>query len=77
VAPASGSHRISAIIDLQSDGQKRRNPCPARGATVAEINTTSPTKAILSNVLDLNANRIELSELPPQSLHKQAMDRWH
>jgi len=49
----------------------------ARGANVGPIVTTSPTKAILSNVLDLNANRIELAELPPQSLHHQAMDRWH
>jgi catechol 2,3-dioxygenase-like lactoylglutathione lyase family enzyme len=49
----------------------------ARGANVGEIITTSPTRAILSNVLDLNANRIELAELPPQSLHHQAMDRWH
>ena len=49
----------------------------ARGANVGDIVTTSPTKAILSNVLDLNGNRIELAELPPQSLHQQATDRWH
>jgi len=49
----------------------------ARGANVGEIITTSPTKAILNNVLDVNANRIELAELPPDSLHHQAMDRWH
>ena len=49
----------------------------ARGANVGDIITTSPTKAILSNILDLNGNRIELTELPPQSLHQQATDRWH
>ena len=49
----------------------------ARGANVGDIITTSPTKAVLSNVLDLNGNRIELTELPPQSLHQQATDRWH
>ena len=49
----------------------------ARGANVGEIITTSPTKAILNNVLVVNANRIELAELPPDSLHHQAMDRWH
>ncbi len=48
----------------------------ARGANVGPIITTSPTKAVLSNILDLNGNRIELAELPPQSLHHQAMDRW-
>jgi catechol 2,3-dioxygenase-like lactoylglutathione lyase family enzyme len=49
----------------------------ARGANVGEINTGSPTKAILSNILDVNGNRIELAELPPQSLHQQATERWH
>jgi catechol 2,3-dioxygenase-like lactoylglutathione lyase family enzyme len=49
----------------------------ARGANVGEINTTSPTKAVLSNILDPNGNRIELAELPADSLHHQAMDRWH
>lgn len=46
-----------------------------RGADVSEIRLSS-TKAILSNVIDLNGVRMELSELPPESLHRQAMDRW-
>jgi hypothetical protein len=46
-----------------------------RGATVSEIRL-SPTKAILSNVTDPNGVRMELLELPPESLHRQAMDRW-
>ena len=46
-----------------------------RGANVAEIRV-SGTKAILSNVTDPNGNRMELLELPPDSLHRQAMDRW-
>jgi len=46
-----------------------------RGADVSEIRT-SPTKAILSNITDLNGIRIELAELPPESLHRQAMNRW-
>ena len=49
----------------------------SRGANVGEIIIPSPTKAVLSNILDLNGNRIELAELPPESLHHQAMDRWH
>jgi len=46
-----------------------------RGANVSEIRT-SPTKAILSNITDLNGIRIELAELTPESSHRQAMDRW-
>jgi catechol 2,3-dioxygenase-like lactoylglutathione lyase family enzyme len=46
-----------------------------RGANVSEIRT-SGTKAILSNITDPNGVRIELAELPPDSLHRQAMDRW-
>ncbi len=46
-----------------------------RGADVGEIRT-SGTKAILSNIMDPNGVRIELAELPPDSLHRQAMDRW-
>jgi len=46
-----------------------------RGANLAETRV-SPTKAILSNITDLNGIRIELAELPPESLHRQAMERW-
>jgi catechol 2,3-dioxygenase-like lactoylglutathione lyase family enzyme len=47
----------------------------ARGASVSEIRT-SPTKAVLSNITDPNSIRIELAELPPESQHRQAMNRW-
>ena len=46
-----------------------------RGANVSETRV-SPTKAILSNITDPNGVRIELAELPPESAHRQAMDRW-
>jgi catechol 2,3-dioxygenase-like lactoylglutathione lyase family enzyme len=46
-----------------------------RGANVSEIRT-SGTKAILSNITDPNGVRIELAELPPESMHRQAMERW-
>jgi catechol 2,3-dioxygenase-like lactoylglutathione lyase family enzyme len=46
-----------------------------RGANVGEIRP-SATKAILSNITDPNGIRIELAELPPDSLHRQAMERW-
>ena len=46
-----------------------------RGAAVGPINN-SATKAVLSNIVDPNGVRMELLELPPDSLHRQAMDRW-
>jgi len=46
-----------------------------RGANVSETRT-SGTKAILSNITDPNGVRIELAELPADSLHRQAMERW-
>jgi methylmalonyl-CoA/ethylmalonyl-CoA epimerase len=47
-----------------------------RGANVSEIRGSS-TNAVLSNITDLNGIRIELAELPPESLHRQAMERWN
>ena len=47
----------------------------ARGANVLETRV-SPTRAILSNVVDPNGIRMELAELPPESFHRQAMERW-
>jgi catechol 2,3-dioxygenase-like lactoylglutathione lyase family enzyme len=47
-----------------------------RGADVSDINV-SGTKAILSNFTAPNGIRMELTELPPDSLHRQAMNRWH
>ena len=47
----------------------------ARGVNVGEIRQ-SDTKAVLNNITDINGLRIELAELPPQSMHRQAMDRW-
>jgi len=46
-----------------------------RGADVSDTRV-SATKAILANITDPNGVRIELAELPPESLHRQAMDRW-
>ena len=46
-----------------------------RGANVTEPRV-SATKAVLANITDLNGNRIELAELPAESLHRQAMERW-
>jgi catechol 2,3-dioxygenase-like lactoylglutathione lyase family enzyme len=46
-----------------------------RGADVSETRV-SPTKAILANITDPNGIRIELAELPADSEHRKAMDRW-
>ena len=46
-----------------------------RGAAVSETRVSN-TKAIISNVTDRNGVRMELLELPPDSLHRKAMDRW-
>jgi catechol 2,3-dioxygenase-like lactoylglutathione lyase family enzyme len=46
-----------------------------RGANVSETRV-SPTKAVLANITDPNGIRIELAELPADSAHRKAMDRW-
>src|SRR5437773_1179349 len=46
-----------------------------RGADVSD-SRVSPTKAILANITAPNGIRIELAELPAESLHRQAMERW-
>lgn len=47
----------------------------AQGITVTNTNV-SDTKAILANITDPYMGRIELAELPAESLHRQASDRW-
>jgi 4-hydroxyphenylpyruvate dioxygenase-like putative hemolysin len=46
-----------------------------RGLTVTDTNT-SDTKAILANITDPYMGRIELTELPPESLHYKAIQNW-
>jgi len=46
-----------------------------RGAAVGET-VNSTTKAVLNYVTDPNGVRMELLELPPDSLLRRAMDRW-
>jgi len=48
-----------------------------RGATASEPGAPSGfSHAILANVTDLNGIRIELAELPPDSLQRKASDSW-
>jgi catechol 2,3-dioxygenase-like lactoylglutathione lyase family enzyme len=45
------------------------------GLTVSNTNT-SDTKAVLANITDPYMGRIELAELPPESLHYKAIQSW-
>jgi catechol 2,3-dioxygenase-like lactoylglutathione lyase family enzyme len=45
------------------------------GVMVSDTNT-SDTKAILANITDPYMGRIELAELPPESLHQKAIQSW-
>jgi catechol 2,3-dioxygenase-like lactoylglutathione lyase family enzyme len=45
------------------------------GVTVSNTNV-SDTKAILANITDPYMGRIELAELPPESLHQKAIQSW-
>jgi hypothetical protein len=45
------------------------------GLTVTDPNT-SDTKAILANITDPYMGRIELAELPADSLHVKAIQSW-
>src|SRR6266853_305043 len=67
-----GLNHFGVVVDKMTDATAMFKQ---RGANVAEIRL-SGTKAILSNVTDPNGVRMELLELPPESSHRQAMDRW-
>jgi catechol 2,3-dioxygenase-like lactoylglutathione lyase family enzyme len=45
------------------------------GVMVSDTNT-SDAKAILANITDPYRGRIELTELPPESLHYKAIQNW-
>ena len=45
------------------------------GLTVTDTNP-SDTKAILANITDPYMGRIELTELPPESMHYKAIQSW-
>ena len=47
----------------------------AKGLTVSDT-TLSDTRAILANITDPYMGRIELTELPPESLHYKAIQNW-
>ena len=69
--PAGFSH-YGLVVDnaAQSVARFRGN-----GLTVTDPNR-SDTKAILANITDPYMGRIELTELPPDSLHYKAIQNW-
>lgn len=74
--PANGRPLGVSHFGLHVDNMKNAIAMfKGRGANPEE-SRLSGTKAILSNITDPYGNRMELSELPPESLHRQAMNRW-
>lgn len=69
--PAGISHFGIHVDDMEGAVAMFRQ----RGADVADPRG-SGTNAILSNVTDPNGIRIELLELPPNSEHARATERW-
>ena len=69
--PAGFSHYGLVVGSAaQAVARFRRN-----GLTVTDTNV-SDTKAILANITDPYMGRIELTELPPESLHYKAIQNW-
>ena len=69
----AGIYHFGVVVD---DMAQATAMWKSRGADVREITPSSGTKAILSNIYDPNGVRMELLQLPPDSLHAQATNRW-
>ena len=69
----AGIYHFGVVVD---DINQAAAMWKARGADVRPITPSSGTKAILSNIIDPNGVRMELLQLPPESLHAQATSRW-
>ena len=69
--PAGFSHYGLHVENVaQAVAMFRKN-----GLTVTDTNV-SDTKAILANITDPYMGRIELTELPPESMHYKAIQSW-
>jgi catechol 2,3-dioxygenase-like lactoylglutathione lyase family enzyme len=69
--PAGFSH-YGLVVDNAAQAVARFR---SRGLTVTDT-TPSDTKAILANITDPYMGRIELTELPPESMHYKAIQSW-
>ena len=47
-----------------------------KGGVMVSDTNVSDTKAILANITDPYMGRIELAELPPESMHQKAIQSW-
>jgi catechol 2,3-dioxygenase-like lactoylglutathione lyase family enzyme len=70
--PAGFTHYGLHVENAKSAIQMFRQ----RGATVSDANASVDTKAVLANITDPYMGRIELAELPAESLQRTAIDRW-
>ncbi len=69
--PAGFTHYGLHVDNVaESVARFRRN-----GVTVSDTNV-SDTKAILANITDPYMGRIELAQLPPESMHYKAIESW-
>jgi catechol 2,3-dioxygenase-like lactoylglutathione lyase family enzyme len=69
--PAGISHVGLRVEDIRATIAALKQ----RGVTVEEARVSS-TKSMIANVTGPEGVRIELSELPPESLQRKAMDSW-
>ena len=69
--PAGFSHYGLQVENAADSVAKFRK----NGLTVTNTNL-SDTKAIIANITDPYMGRIELTELPPESMHYKAIQRW-
>ena len=79
ITPASDTLLAGTIthMGIQSDDVKAAvAQIRANGGDIQDARPSASTKALLSNINDPNGIRSELIELTPDSLHKQAVDRW-
>jgi catechol 2,3-dioxygenase-like lactoylglutathione lyase family enzyme len=76
IQPGTGPAAINHVGIVVDNMDAATAMFKQRGAKIGEINRGSDTKAILNNITDPNGLRLELAELPPASMHRQATDRW-
>ncbi len=69
--PAGFSHYGLVVDNAEQAVAQFRN----RGLTVMGPNP-SDTKAVIANITDPYMGRIELTELPPESMHYKAIQSW-
>jgi len=77
VLPANASRRPGLDhVGVQDDDLRSTiASLKARGVTVEDART-GRTRALIANATDPGGVRIELSEYPPESLQRIAIDRW-